>query len=126
MSHLRLAEAILIGSGFIPMDMVGVQTVFGLMAGAEIHLLWKTRDLVEGFPSWWIEPTTTLSACPSDLDVLAIPMLPPEVQNDPLMESHALNLCRWPSRVRSPTRLRRTKGLRQAIPLPCAPRIGAQ
>jgi putative intracellular protease/amidase len=74
---------ILIGPGFIPMDMVGVQTVFGLMAGAEIHLLWKTRDLVEGFPSWWTEPTTTLSACPWELDVLAIPMLPPEVQNDP-------------------------------------------
>jgi putative intracellular protease/amidase len=74
---------ILIGPGFVPMDMVGVQTVFGLMAGAEIHLLWKTRDLVEGFPSWWTQPTTTLSACPPELDVLAIPMLPPEVQNDP-------------------------------------------
>jgi transcriptional regulator GlxA family with amidase domain len=73
---------ILIGPGFIPMDMVGVQTVFGLMPGAQIHLLWKTTELVEGFPSWWTKPTTTFRECPQ-LDVLAVPMLPPEIQNDP-------------------------------------------
>jgi cyclohexyl-isocyanide hydratase len=74
---------ILIGPGFVPMDMVGVQTVLGLMPGVEIHLLWKTRDLVEGFPNWWTMPTTTFADCPERLDVLAIPMLAPEVQNDP-------------------------------------------
>lgn len=73
---------ILIGPGFIPMDMVGVQTVFGLMPGAEIHLIWKSHDLVEGFPNWWTRPTTCFNECPP-LDVLAIPMLPPEVQGDP-------------------------------------------
>jgi transcriptional regulator GlxA family with amidase domain len=72
---------ILIGPGFIPMDMVGIQTVFGLMPGAEIHLLWKATELVEGFPSWWTRPTTTFAECPQ-LDVLAVPMLPPEIQND--------------------------------------------
>lgn len=75
--------AILIAPGFIPMDMVGVQTVLGLMPGAEIHLVWKTRDLVEGFPNWWTRPTTTFADCPRDLDVLAAPMLPPEIQSDP-------------------------------------------
>lgn len=74
---------ILIGPGFIPMDMVGVHTVLGLMPGAEIHLLWKTHDLVEGFASWWTRPTTTFDACPAQLDVFAVPMLAPEVQNDP-------------------------------------------
>ena len=74
---------ILIGPGFIPMDMVGVHTVLGLMSGAEIHLLWKSLDLVEGLPSWWTKPTTTFAACPQDLDVFAVPMLPPEIQNDP-------------------------------------------
>ena len=72
---------IVVGPGFIPMDMVGVQTVFGLMPGAEIHLLWKTLDLVEGFPSWWTKPTTRFDDCPH-LDVLAVPMLPPEIQGD--------------------------------------------
>lgn len=73
---------IVIGPGFIPMDMVGIQTVFGLMPGAEIHLLWKSVELVEGFPSWWTKPTTTFAACPA-LDVLAVPMLPPEIESDP-------------------------------------------
>jgi putative intracellular protease/amidase len=74
---------ILIGPGFVPMDMVGVQTVLGLMPGSEIHLLWKSLDLVEGLPSWWTRPTTTFAECPAELDVFAVPMLPPEIQNDP-------------------------------------------
>jgi putative intracellular protease/amidase len=75
--------AILIGPGFIPMDIVGVQAVLGLMPGAEIHLAWRTRELVEGFPGWWTKPTTTFADCPHDLDVIAAPMLPPEIQADP-------------------------------------------
>ena len=71
---------IVIGPGYIPMDMVGVQTVFGLMPGAEIHLLWKSTELVEGFPNWWTKPTTAFADCPT-LDVFAVPMLPPEIQN---------------------------------------------
>ena len=72
---------ILIGPGFIPMDIVGVQTVFGLMPGAEIYLCWKSLDQVEGFPGWWTKPTTTFADCP-EFDVFAVPMLPPEIQND--------------------------------------------
>jgi cyclohexyl-isocyanide hydratase len=93
LNHLRAASkpkgaptfhvGILIGPGFIPMDMVGVQTVLGLMPGAQIHLLWKTRDLVEGFPNWWTRPTTTFEECPEKLDVIAVPMLAPEAQSDP-------------------------------------------
>lgn len=72
---------IVIGPGFIPMDMVGIQTVFGLMPGADIHLVWKSTELVEGFPNWWTKPTTTFADCPP-LDVLGVPMLPPEIEND--------------------------------------------
>ncbi|WP_426991396.1 DJ-1/PfpI family protein [Methylomonas sp. CM2] len=74
---------IVIGPGFLPMDMVGIQAVFGFCPGAEIHLLWKSLDLVEGFPAWWTQPTTTFSDCPEKLDVLAVPMLAPETTNDP-------------------------------------------
>lgn len=74
---------ILIGPGFVPMDMVGVQAVLSLMPGAELHLLWKSLDLVEGLPRWWTKPTTTFADCPAALDVFAVPMLPPEIQNDP-------------------------------------------
>ena len=93
LAHLRAATSpagvppfhvgIIIGPGYVPMDMVGVHTVFGLMPGVHIHLLWKTEELVEGFPNWWTKPTTTFADSPVKLDVLAIPMLPPEVQNDP-------------------------------------------
>ena len=74
---------IVIGPGFVPMDMVGVQSVLGLMPGAKIHLLWKSHDLVEGLPSWWTRPTTTFAECPAELDVIAVPMLPPEIETDP-------------------------------------------
>lgn len=74
---------IVIGPGFLPMDMVGIQAVFGFCPGVEIHLLWKSLDLVEGFPAWWTKPTTTFSDCPASLDVLAVPMLAPETTNDP-------------------------------------------
>jgi len=74
---------ILIGPGFVPLDMVGVQGVLGLMSGAEIHLLWKSLELVEGLPRWWTRPTTTFATCPAELDVFAVPMLPPEIQSDP-------------------------------------------
>jgi putative intracellular protease/amidase len=93
LNHLRAASAppgaspfhvgIIIGPGFIPMDMVGVQTVMSFMPGAQIHLLWKNRNLVEGFPNWWTRPTTTFEEAPEKLDVIAIPMLAPETQNDP-------------------------------------------
>ena len=63
------------------MDMVGIQTVLGLMPGAVVHFLWKNRDLVEGLSNWWTKPTTTFADCPT-LDVVAVPMLPPEITND--------------------------------------------
>ena len=75
--------AIVISPGFIPMDMVGIQTVLATCPGAELHLVWKKRELVEGFPNWWTMPTTTFEDCPEDLDVLAAPMMPPEVTSDP-------------------------------------------
>ncbi len=109
LNHLRAATSpadappfhvgILIGPGFIPMDMVGVQTVLGLMPGARIHLLWKTRDIVEGFPNWWTRPTTTFADCPAKLDVIAVPMLPPEIQNDPEVIDFVGNRARTASYV---------------------------
>lgn len=113
LDHLRSATSppdaptfhvgIVIGPGYIPMDMVGVQTVLGLAPGARIHLLWKSDNLVEGFPNWWTKPTTTFSECPEKLDVLAIPMLAPETQNDPDLvafvaekgktASHVIGIC---------------------------------
>lgn len=73
---------ILIGPGFVPMDIVGIHTVLAMMPGSQIHFIWKNRDVVEGFRSWPTMPTTTFDTCPT-LDVFAVGMNPPEVQNDP-------------------------------------------
>jgi cyclohexyl-isocyanide hydratase len=73
---------ILVGPGFVPMDIIGVQTVLAMMPGSQIHLVWKDRNVVEGFRSWPTVPTTTFDTCPP-LDVFAVGMNPPEVQNDP-------------------------------------------
>lgn len=72
---------ILIGPGFVPMDIIGVQTVLAMMPGSEIYFIWKNRDVVEGFRSWPTVPTATFETCPT-LDVFAVGMNPPEVQND--------------------------------------------
>lgn len=74
---------ILIGPGFVPMDVIGVQTVLAMMPGSEVHFIWKNRNVVEGFRSWATVPTTTFATCPPALDVFAVGMNPPEVQNDP-------------------------------------------
>lgn len=73
---------ILVGPGFVPMDIIGVQTVLAMMPGSQIHFIWKNRDVLEGFRSWLTVPTMTFEACPP-LDVFAVGMNPPEVQNDP-------------------------------------------
>ncbi len=73
---------ILVGPGFVPMDIVGIQTVLAMMPGSQIHFIWKNRDVVESFRSWPTVPTTTFETCPP-LDVFAVGMNPPEVQNDP-------------------------------------------
>ncbi|MBZ9772540.1 DJ-1/PfpI family protein [Mesorhizobium sp. CO1-1-8] len=94
---------IVIGPGYNPMDMVGIHTVATVIPGAQIHFLWKTHDLVEGYPSWWTRPTTTFAEAPDKLDVLAVPMMMPEVQNDPeviafvrtkaKLASHIVGIC---------------------------------
>lgn len=73
---------ILVGPGFVPMDIIGIQTVLAMMPGSRIHFIWKNRDVIEGFRSWPTIPTTTFETCPP-LDVFAVGMNPPEVQNDP-------------------------------------------
>jgi cyclohexyl-isocyanide hydratase len=37
---------ILVGPGFVPMDIVGIQTVLAMMPGSEIHFIWKNREVV--------------------------------------------------------------------------------
>lgn len=76
-----LEVGLIVSPGFIPMDINGAHAVFGV-AGATIHLLWKTLDLVEGFPRYPVKPTTRFEDCPEHLDALVVGMVPPEVVDD--------------------------------------------
>lgn len=53
------------------LDLVGPQTV--LSGHAEIHLVWKTRDMILTDTGIGILPTATFGECPKDLDVLFVP-----------------------------------------------------
>jgi len=53
-------------------DLAGPLTVFNL-AHAEIHLVWKTLDPVPTETGLAVNPTTRLSDCPEQLDVLFVP-----------------------------------------------------
>jgi cyclohexyl-isocyanide hydratase len=53
------------------LDLLGPQTV--LAAHANVHLVWKTRDLIRTDTGIGIQPTATFSECPKELDVLFVP-----------------------------------------------------
>src|SRR5260370_33293964 len=53
------------------LDLIGPQTVFSWFAN--IHLVWKTSDLVISDTGIGFQPTTTFETCPRELDVLFVP-----------------------------------------------------
>jgi len=66
-----LEVAMLLYPGLTLLDLLGPQTV--LSEHANIHLVWKTKDMIRTDTGIGIEPTATLSDCPKDLDVLFVP-----------------------------------------------------
>lgn len=78
-----LTVGILVAPDYAVCDIVGPQTVLGIQPGAELHLLWKNRETVNGLPTFPTVPTTAFADCPAELDVLAVGAIPPEVVSDP-------------------------------------------
>ena len=54
------------------LDLTGPAQVLGRMPGAQVHLVWKTRDPVPTDVGFTINPTATFADCPP-LDVLCVP-----------------------------------------------------
>lgn len=79
----RPEVAMLLYPGLTLMDLLGPQTA--LSASANVHLVWKTRDLVESDTGIGLRPTATLADCPRDLDALFVGGGPGQiaVMNDP-------------------------------------------
>ncbi|MBR0654709.1 DJ-1/PfpI family protein [Plastoroseomonas arctica] len=60
------------------LDLTGPAEVFARMPGAELHLIWKTRDPVPSDRTLTILPTTTFADCPT-LDLICVPGGPGQV-----------------------------------------------
>jgi cyclohexyl-isocyanide hydratase len=54
------------------LDLTGPAQILSRVPGAQVHLVWKTRDPVPTDVGFTINPTTTFEACPP-LDVLCVP-----------------------------------------------------
>jgi cyclohexyl-isocyanide hydratase len=54
------------------LDLTGPAQILGRIPGAQVHLLWKSRDPVATDVGFTINPTTTFADCPQ-LDVLCVP-----------------------------------------------------
>ena len=66
-----LEIAMLLYPGLTLLDLIGPQTVFSWFAN--IHLVWKTKDLVRSDTGIGILPTDTFETCPRELDILFVP-----------------------------------------------------
>ena len=67
----RLRIAMLLYPGLTLLDLIGPQTVFSWFA--DIHLVWKTKDLVRSDTGIGIQPTDSFDTCPRELDILFVP-----------------------------------------------------
>jgi cyclohexyl-isocyanide hydratase len=54
------------------LDLTGPLQVFASLPGAEVHVLWKTRDPIRTHGGLTLVPDTTLADCPA-LDVICVP-----------------------------------------------------
>ena len=67
----QLEIGMLLYPGLTLLDLIGPQTVFSWFAN--IHLVWKTTDLIETDTGIGIRPSSTFETCPRDLDILFVP-----------------------------------------------------
>jgi cyclohexyl-isocyanide hydratase len=79
----RLEIGMLLYPELTLLDLIGPQTV--LSRHGNIHLIWKTREMIYTETGIGIQPNATFSECPAQLDVLFVPggqgMIP--VMKDP-------------------------------------------
>ncbi|MDI1436909.1 DJ-1/PfpI family protein [Polyangium sorediatum] len=78
----KLQIGIFVCPGYFPVDIIGLQTALGALPDTEVHLVWKNKDPITGFPTFPTRATSTFSECPRDLDVLNIGAVPPEILED--------------------------------------------
>ncbi len=68
--------------GVTQLDLTGPWEVFSRAPGAQVHLIWKTREIVQSDKGMGIQPTATFTDCPP-LDLICVPGGPGQI---PLMD----------------------------------------
>ncbi len=63
--------------GLTLLDLLGPQTA--LSRSANVHLLWKSRDLIESDTGIGLRPSSTFADCPKDLDAIFVPGGPGQI-----------------------------------------------
>jgi len=66
-----LQIGMLLYPGLTLLDLIGPQTVFSWFA--DIHLVWKTTEMIRSDTGIGIQPTASFETCPRELDVLFVP-----------------------------------------------------
>ncbi len=69
----RTEIAMLVHQDMVALDLIGPQTVLGLMPEARIHLVGRTRDPVTTEIGLPVTPTTDFAGCPAAPDILFVP-----------------------------------------------------
>jgi cyclohexyl-isocyanide hydratase len=70
-SEKPLEIGMLLYPGLTLLDLIGPHTVFSWFAN--IHLVWKTTDLVRTDTGIGVKPNATFATCPRELDILFVP-----------------------------------------------------
>jgi transcriptional regulator GlxA family with amidase domain len=78
----KLQIGIFVCPGYFPADRIGLHAAFGILPNTEVHLVWKNKEPITGFPTFPTRATSTFSECPRDLDVLNIGAVPSEILED--------------------------------------------
>lgn len=68
-----LEIGMLIHPDFVMQDLIGPHLFLSGLMNVNVHLVWKTRDLVLSDRGIAIQPTITLADCPKDLTILFVP-----------------------------------------------------
>ncbi|MEM1242197.1 MAG: DJ-1/PfpI family protein [Cyanobacteria bacterium P01_H01_bin.26] len=63
----------LVYPGFTTLDLIGPHHIFSMLDGYQVHLVWKTKELVTSDMGLSIQPTLTIDECPEELAVLFVP-----------------------------------------------------
>ncbi len=65
--------AMLVYPAFTALDLVGPHQCLAALGNVQVHLVWKTKDLVVSDSGIPIQPTTTFTECPQTVDILFVP-----------------------------------------------------